>query len=254
MAAYTDPESGAPTAVVELRSLAVAHPYVDRLVDGSFLAVGARCRWTRETGPELNAVVVDEHGRTVRRGCLGDGLQHVQVAADGTIWAGYFDEGVFGSYGWGAPDGPAPLGRGGIVAWSADLEKVWELDPSEGLVSDCYALNVTADDVLACTYTDFPVIRIAGGHVTVHPTRKVAGVRGLIATADRVGLVGSYEDPALLVVGRLAGDHSFVENGRFKLRTPDGTRLPAAQVHCRGSEAHFFVGTTWYSLDLGAIE
>ncbi len=27
-------------------------------------------------------------------------------------------------------------------AWSPDLAKVWELDPQEGLVSDCYTLNV----------------------------------------------------------------------------------------------------------------
>ena len=89
----------------------MAHPHIDMLADGSFLVVGARCRWA-ESGPELNALAIDQNGRIYRRGCLGDGIQHLQVAGDGTIWVGYFDEGVFGNMGWGSP-GPEPLGAGG---------------------------------------------------------------------------------------------------------------------------------------------
>lgn len=50
-----------------------------------------------------------------------------RVAPDGTIWAGYFDEGVVGNFGWGGP-GPTRLGADGIGAWSSELKKVWELD------------------------------------------------------------------------------------------------------------------------------
>lgn len=194
-------------------------------------------------------MVVDQHGRVVRRGCLGDGLAHVQIAEDGVIWTGYFDEGVFGNYGWGGRDGPTPLGAAGIVAWSATFEKVWELDPTEGLVSDCYALNVTSSDVLACTYSDFPVVRIAGGGEQVFATQDVSGFRAVIATADRVALVGTYRDPSLLVVGHLADD-GFIEESRTNLWAPDGAPLPAARIHCRGPEVHFFSDSTWHSFDL----
>jgi hypothetical protein len=188
--------------MVVVAALPVAYPHVQRFPDGTFLVVGARCGWTR-SGPEQNAMVIGDDGRIIRRGCLGDGLQHVQVAEDGTMWTGYFDEGVFGNLGWGGPEGPDPLGAAGIVAWSSAFHKSWELDAAEGLVADCYALNVAPDEVWACTYTDFPVVRISGGRHTRHDTQGVSGPAGIIATHDRVGLVGTYRDPSLLVVGSL---------------------------------------------------
>lgn len=118
-----------PVSVTNVGALPVAHPLVDVLGDGSLLVVGARCSWM-DGGPEPNALVIDRNGRTVRRGCLGDGIQHLQVARDGTIWTGYFDEGVFGNFGWGNP-GPTPLGAGGIAVWNPEFVKLWELDPQK---------------------------------------------------------------------------------------------------------------------------
>lgn len=241
---------GELTATVEIPALPVAHPLVDRFPDGSFLVAGARSRW-RAGGPELNAVVYGEHGEVLRRGCLGDGIEHVQVGEDGTVWVGYFDEGVFGNYGWGDP-GPAPLGAGGIVAWTANLEKAWELDPEEGLVVDCYTLNVSGDEVLSSPYTDFPVVRIRAGEVTVTPTRGVSGPRGILRSGHRVGLIGSYDRPWQLVVGDLFGS-SFAPGGRYRLTGPDGGRLPRGRLHCRGSVAHVFADGTWLTFDLDTL-
>lgn len=236
-----------PATVVQVRVLPVAHPHVDVLADGSFLVVGARCSWT-ESGPELNALAIDHNGRIFRRGCLGDGIAHLQVAADGTIWAGYFDEGVFGNLGWGGP-GPTPLGAGGIAAWSPDFEKIWELAPEDGLVSDCYALNVAPGEVLACPYTGFPVVRIQDRQETVVTTSGVSGAAGIIASGDQIAIIGTYRDPSLLITGAIQ-DGVFRESGRANLWEPDGAPLPMCQVHCRGSVAHFFAGRKWYSFDL----
>jgi len=249
LASYTGTDV-IPATVVHVPALPVAYPHVDVLADGSFLVVGARCRWA-EPGPELNALVIGQDGRVLRRGCLGDGIEHLQVAGDGTIWAGYFDEGVFGNFGWGGP-GPAPLGAGGIAAWSPDFDKTWELDPEEGLVADCYALNVGPGEVLACPYTDFPVVRIEGRQVTVVPTSGVSGPAGIIARGDQVGVVGTYRDPSLLIVGAIR-DGAFRESERAHLWAPDGVPLPKARVHCQGSAAHFFAGGKWYSFDLDSV-
>jgi hypothetical protein len=183
---------------------------------------------------------------------LGDGLQHVQVAADGTIWTGYFDEGIFGNFGWGAPDGPTPLGAAGIVAWSGSFEKTWELDADKGIVDDCYALNVAPDAVWACTYSDFPVVRIADGAERVWTTKDVGGPHGIIATKDRVGLIGTYQDPSLLIIGFL-DNGVFVETTRTNLWAPNGAPLPMARVHCRGALAHFFSGRDWFTFDLSGL-
>jgi hypothetical protein len=249
LTAYAD-SNVVPATVVEVRALPVAHPHVDRLADGSFLVVGARCSWA-ESGPEMNALAIDENGRIFRIGCLGDGIEHLQVAGNGIIWAGYFDEGIFGNLGWGGP-GPRPLGAGGIAAWSPDFEKTWELDPGEGLVADCYALNVSPGEVLACPYTDFPVVRIQDRQVRVIATSGVSGPVGIIASGDQVGLIGTYRDPSLLITGAIQ-DGTFHESARGHLWDPDGGPLPMAQVHCRGSVAHFFAGGNWYSFDLKSM-
>ena len=179
---------------------------------------------------------------------MGDGIQHLQVAPDGTIWAGYFDEGVFGNFGWGSP-GPAPLGAGGIAAWSPEFDKLWELDPEEGLVADCYSLNVSDDEVLSCPYTDFPVVRISERDVGVVQTRGVSGPTGIVANGDQIALIGSYKDPTLFTRAVIR-DGVFHETGRAHLRGPDGSALPSAQVHCRGSVVHFIAGRDWFSYDL----
>lgn len=236
--------------VVICEGLTVAHPLVDRFADGSILVVGARCEWL-ESGPEQNALIIGTDGGVERRGCIGDGLQHVQVGPDGTIWTGYFDEGIFGNLGWGGP-GPTPLGAAGIVSWSRSFEKVWELDPSEGLIADCYALNVGADAVLACTYTDFPVVRIDAGQAAMYPTVNVSGPRGIVASGDRVGIVGTYRDPSVLIIGDLVGGQ-FVEQRRTNLWAPDGSPLPMSRVQSRGSEVHFFEGSRWFSFSIDEL-
>lgn len=88
---------------------------------GGVLLVGARCHW-RSEGPERNAVALDWNGRELGRFTLGDGIQNVRVTRDGTIWVSYFDEGVFGNYGWSHP-GPPSIGAAGLVAFSPTGER-----------------------------------------------------------------------------------------------------------------------------------
>ncbi len=240
-------EAAGLRSATPVRTLPVAHPMVDALANGTFLVVGVRCTWSPE-GPELNALAIDQSGRIVRRGCLGDGIQHLQVASDGTIWVGYSDEGVFGNFGWGGP-GPTPLGAGGLAAWSPTFEKVWELDPREGLIADCYALNVADGEVWCCPYTDFPVVRVAQREQTIFASGDVSGPSGIVVSGDTVALIGTYRDPSLLVFGTVR-DGNFSETGRSNLRMPDGQPVIARPVACRGSVAHFFRGREWFSFDL----
>ena len=90
-------------AVTPIADLALAHITVQPMPGGKFLVAGARCRWRRD-GPDRNGVLYDADGQVVAEGVLGDGIGHVLATSDGQVWIGYFDEGIYGNYGWGQAD------------------------------------------------------------------------------------------------------------------------------------------------------
>src|SRR2546430_7210992 len=176
-------------AVVRVDDLRLAHCHVQPLPGGRVLLVAARCRWRRD-GVDRNALVVAPDGTIARHGTLGDGVAHVLTTAAGKIWVGYFDEGIFGNYGWGNP-APAPIGACGIVRYAADLQAEWSYPTSGDLapIDDCYALNV-ADETAWATYSsDFPIVRIAADTVRSWPGSRTAA-HALITDGTRRALVG----------------------------------------------------------------
>ncbi len=156
-----------------------------------FLVAGARCSW-RPGDIEKNAAVVDAAGHARSRMTLGDGLADLRVGADGTIWASYFDEGVFGNYGWGVP-GPAPMGASGLVAFDAGGNVKLAFDNEAAhtdIICDAYALNLCADGaVWVYFYTDFPIVTIKDG-VYRSWTLGVSGARAMATDGWRVLLFG----------------------------------------------------------------
>lgn len=239
-------QKGALELVAPVADLNVTFPFIQPLPDGGFAVVGARA-WWHEEGPEHNAHLYTPEGELRLTGCIGDGIARLQTDGQGRLWAGYFDEGIFGNFGWGGL-GPEPLGAAGIVAWSPALEVDYELSAPGSMLADCYALNVAEDAVWACTYINFPVIRIANASATVIPTSGLSGPRVILAHGDRVALFGSYDDPSLCVVGSLTDDH-YIEVDRFPSPAVEG-RTPGGAAQCRGSVAHAFLQNRWYTLDL----
>ncbi|MDQ3034374.1 MAG: hypothetical protein M3Y87_18345 [Myxococcota bacterium] len=165
--------------------------YVQPHPDGALL-VGARCQW-RPSGADQNAVIRGWDGSIVRRMTLGDGISDVRVTPDGTIWCGYFDEGVLGSFGWGAGGAP-PIGAPGIVAFDRFGRVKRTYDPvaaGTGSICDVYALNVAGDDdVWACCYEDFPIVHLDAERarswelgIAAHALA-VRGARALLAGTD----------------------------------------------------------------------
>ncbi|MEU1727320.1 hypothetical protein [Nonomuraea sp. NPDC005692] len=210
------------------------------------LLVGARCRW-RDGAAESNAAVYDADGKLLRKGVLGDGIADVQTTLSGDIWVSYFDEGVYGNFGWGETDNPAPIGSPGLIRFGADLAPAWRYpyDGEFGAISDCYALNVTGNEAWAYYYTDFPIVRVRAGAVAGWPTQ-VSGAHALVVDGDRVALVGGYGGQRRRVVtGNIKGETLSV--GRpSRLVMPGGRPVPrGAAILGRGSELHVVVGTAW---------
>ncbi len=131
--------------------------HVQPLEDQLLLACG-RSWYKNANDFEKNGRVYTLDGLFTREILLGDGIESIQVTSKGMIWTSYFDEGIFGNYGW-----DKPVGASGLVARDALGEILYEFQPTAGLdsICDCYALNVASDDdVWLYYYTEFPLVHV----------------------------------------------------------------------------------------------
>lgn len=120
-------------------------------VPGGFLLVSARCRYNKGN-PDHNAVIVDLDGNKMDEFCLGDGISQCMFHPELGIVTGYFDEGIFGNYGW-----EEPLGEYGVRVWGKDGRDIWKADKE---IYDCYALNISeAGDIWYYYYNEFKLVK-----------------------------------------------------------------------------------------------
>jgi hypothetical protein len=107
---------------VAVGELQIAHPHLQPLPREDVLVVGARCFRFQDGSAEQNARVYSAEGELLREFVLGDGIQDLQVTSTGHIWVSYFDEGIFGNYGWSEPIGRVCDVMGAGSVWRhADL-------------------------------------------------------------------------------------------------------------------------------------
>jgi hypothetical protein len=232
----------------ELPEVDITFPAVQPLPNGEILLVGARCHY-RDGNPEQNAAIHDSQGRVARRFVLGDGIADVQTTKDGMIWVSYFDEGVFGNYGW-----DKPMGSAGLVSYDLRGRVVWAFEPPDGLdaIADCYALNVAHDAAWAYYYTDFPVVQVQAGKVRAWKNQ-IGGANALAVDGRRLVLWGGYGDKqSRCVFQEIAGD-SLVNSSELIVRFPTGVDPMPIRVRGRGSTLHAFVENSWLAFSLDAI-
>ncbi|WP_410658860.1 hypothetical protein [Amycolatopsis sp. lyj-112] len=237
--------------LVRLTDVPLAYPSVQPMPDGHLLLVGSRARW-RPEGADRNAILYDSAGNAVAEATLGDGIQHVMTTGEGKIWAGYFDEGVYGNYGWGF-EGPEPLGAAGLVRYTPELRRDWSFplnhEQFDG-IDDCYALNVDGETAWVCYYADFPVARIRDGVVKFWEN-DVAGAKAIAVADDVIAFCGGYSPHYdRLVLARLGDDRTRI-TGEYRLTLPGGEPIPAGSALIgRGSALHVVTEDTWYRLDI----
>ena len=192
-------ESGAVENVekVSLGKHAMNFHFIRPVPDGSFLLLGARCMNSKENGPEKNAVFTDRKGKVLRELTLGDGIADCIVRDDGIIITSYFDEGVFGNYGW-----DDPIGSCGVCVWKDD-EIIWR---SERDICDCYAMNTDADGNLwYYYYTDFLLVRTDFRSETEYdPEVKGAGSFTVAGNGRYLIMDGGYDASDLFYVSRIS--------------------------------------------------
>lgn len=213
------------------------YPIVDQTADGRWLVASSRS----DNGAR-NGRIYAPNGVEERTLALGDAIQDLFCAPDGTLWVGYFDEGVFDSP---SGSGTRPVSSGGIVQFDAAGEICWSFNdrvPNSRLVADCYAMTLNGNTLWACYYTDFPIVRIDKGK-TRYWRNAIAGAHA-IAVQDGIAiLAGGYdEDAGRVAVLRLEGDTSR-PIGSLSFRPP--APGSAGLVQGRGSTLHIVSDGSW---------
>lgn len=225
---------------VEVKDEVIVASYIQPTPRG-FLLVGARCHWRHE-GAEANAVEYDWNGVELRRFTAGDGIQDLRTTPNGATWAAFFDEGVFGNYGWSGP-GPECIGASGCVRFDAEGSPSFHFSPEDAgtdAICDVYAMNVIGDDdVWLYFYTEFPIVHIADGTYRVWECG-IAGARALAVSASRVLLVGDYKQRNLVRLLRLGPDGKSTREAEMPLTDESGIAIDDARA--------FGVGKTLYLL------
>jgi hypothetical protein len=208
------------------------YPIVDRFPDGRWLVADSRSEPTIANGRIFSA-----DGTAVGAITLGDGIEHLAFAPDWSLWVGYFDEGVFGAH-----DELEPLGKAGIAKLDTAGNVLWRLNnPKRWLVSDCYAMSLTGNDLWSCVYMDFPIIRIRDGEVTTW-SNSVKGAKAIAADDDYVILAGGYGEPERIVLLRLL-DGVAEEQARLELSPRE--RFQPSLVIGRDAVLHVVIDGIW---------
>lgn len=212
------------------------------------LLVCGRCRRFPNGETEANGRIYGIDGAFRRAIVLGDGIGTVQAARDGTIWAGYFDEGVIGNRGW-----RTPLGASGLVGWDGDGAIRYRYSPPAGTdaILDCHAINVADDATWCYYYTDFPLVRIEHGRETGVWRPEVRGAHGFAVGSGYALFGGGYGDYDRIRLIALQDDGRCETLADFTLEDERGRRLPGHHCVGRGQSLYFRNDEAIHRFDIG---
>ncbi|WP_238006318.1 hypothetical protein KZZ52_36140 [Dactylosporangium sp. AC04546] len=224
-------EAGGDWRAVILTDVTIVPNKVDLLPDGSFLLVQSRCVHRSFKPVPDNAQVFNASGQALRSFRIGDGVEHLAVDEPGTIWVGYFDEGIYSG---------DPLSAGGLARFDEYGRQLWTYWPPSGFdhIATCYALNVGARTAWAYYYTGFPLVRITDTEVRPFPAGPVRGARAVLIHDNVVIFIGGYGAPHQLTECRLH-DGTIVEHGsatltplkKINVVSTRGSRLYVRSAH-----------------------
>ncbi len=214
------------------------------------LLVGARSRYYGHDRYDLNAAVFGRDGAARRRFLVGDGVQSVQTTAGGLIWTSFFDEGVFGNYGW-----DRPVGESGLIAWDAEGIRVFT--NSEADIADCYALNVVSDEeVWFYYYTNFKLCRLSGPAARPSVSfldPRIAGSSIFATDGRRFLMDNGYQDRARYVLLH-TDEQGLSAQERLIVPMREEGEFGAGLRDARGDALLLFEGGKLYRVTLAELE
>lgn len=229
----------------ETYNIHFVQPLLDR-----FLLVCARSTRRSARDIEHNGRIYNRQGELDGEIILGDGIADIQVTATGRIWASYFDEGIFGNFGW-----KLPLGNPGLLAWDSDGEITYQFTPPPSLeaMADCYAMNCPSEsDLWCCYYTNFPLVHIQDSQVARFWESPVGGANAFAVSDDGVLFQGGYNDRHTYKLCTFSSDALDVAKSA-SFTTASGKQIQADRVVGRGSSLLLLAGREIYRVSVSDV-
>jgi hypothetical protein len=219
-------------------------PTFSRFPDGRWLLADSR-----SAEGDRNARIYDPAGQQMAAFNLGDGIAQMFCAPDGTIWVGYFDEGI-GS----GPntDGSWPVSSSGLAQFDAAGSVLWgyNSDQRKSFISDCYALTLAGNTAWSCFYSNFPIIAVDKGEVRQWQN-SIGGANALAIEDGYALLAGGYDDQAGRVALLRLGANEVEKLGEIQIAVwPRGT---PGLMQGFGDTLHIVDGGIWCRLSVSAV-
>lgn len=222
--------------------------WVQPLPGEEYILVCARCRRYPDGTHDSNARIYGASGRVRREFLLGDGINRVQTTGDRRIWTSYFDEGVFGNFGW-----EQPIGASGLICWDAEGRPLFSYEPPSGLdnICDCYALNVVSDEeTWIYYYTQFPLVRIRRSGEMTAWSCPLAGSDGFAVCDDFVLFRGGYRKQDIYSLFQLGASGTMTLRSTFQFTDRSGHSLKSCGAIARGSFLYLVRDACCFRVDI----
>jgi len=222
---------------------------VQPMADNLLLA----CARSEYRGPDdfdLNGRVYSRDGVLVGEILLGDGVQTIQSTPGGELWVSYFDEGVFGNFGWNTP-----FGAPGLLALDQAGRKTYEFEPNGKAppMDDCYALNVASEsDVWCYYYMDFPLVQIRNKEIAATWKVPVSGSSAFAINGELVLFAGGYDRRHEFDLVRLNSDGTAKLLRRLILCDASGAAVVPEQIVGRGTRLYLISNESLYEVNIDA--
>lgn len=235
--------------VIDIGNQKWNYHFVQPIVENKILLACARSEYYNESKYDLNGRIFDLKGSLIREFLLGDGIQNLQVTSSNIIWTSYFDEGVFGNYGWNEP-----IGSCGLRAWDQYGKSVYEYNNyGDKFISGCYALNAKSDDeIWFYYYTDFLLGRFKNDRVDYFEP-ELSGSDGFLVYDKYVLFRGEYSNHNEYQLFEFTRNEKLQEKKTIVFTNETDDVINADDIDCRGSSLLMRVGTKLYIVDLKDI-
>lgn len=246
-------EAGAET--INLPPMNITFPYVDLFSDGGCVLVGARSSWRSKHDFDLNGALIERGTKVAKRVCFGDGIESLGIDGKDRIWISYFDEGVFGNFGW-SHTGPTGLGAGGVNCFDRTGELLWQHnreDASEH-IDDCYAMNVSPFGVWFYFYSAFKIASIKESYSVEYFDTPISGSDSFVTDGHRFVFSSQYDEPVTTFHATNLHRGKLVHRRKLSLSLPARINADQIKMKARGDKLHVFTDKDWIVYDLRSLD